>query len=169
MRQIILIAHNLRSAHNVGSLLRTADGLGISEVYLTGYTPHPFYANDTRLPHEALKITRRIHKTALGAEDTVKWQHRPDVSGVIAELKARGYKIGALEQSAQSINLISYTAKNKVALLIGNEVTGLDDENLIQSDVILEIPMAGQKESFNVVQATAMALYHLCYCPNEVL
>lgn len=163
MNQTVLIAHNLRSAHNVGSLLRTADGLGIYKVFLTGYTPHPVYDGDTRMPHEAIKVARQIHKTALGAEETILWEHQNSVQPIIDQLKNDGYTICALEQSENSIKLKDYEGNHKTALIIGNEVTGIDNNILKIVDTILEIPMAGQKESFNVVQAAAMALYHIQY------
>lgn len=156
-----MIAHNVRSTHNVGSLLRTADGLGLQAVYLTGYTPYPIHANDERMPHESAKLTRQIHKTALGAEETVKWQSVPDIKIVIKQLKNNGYSICSLEQAEQFVELSKYSAPEKVAVIVGNEVTGVDDELLKISDTVLEIPMNGKKESFNVVQAAAMALYHL--------
>jgi 23S rRNA (guanosine2251-2'-O)-methyltransferase len=121
MRDIVLIAHNLRSCHNVGSLLRTAEGLGVTKVILSGYTPHPLHANDRRLPHEAQKLARQIHKTALGAK-----YHPPE----------------------------------KIAIVLGREVEGVEPDVLEACDTALEIPMFGKKESFNVVQAAAMALYH---------
>src|SRR2546430_11852145 len=98
MRSIILIAHNLRSCHNVGSLLRTAEGLGIEKVILSGYTPYPMHTNDRRLPHLAQKITKQIHKTALGAEETLAWEHHADLLPVLARLKKRGYAVAGLEQ-----------------------------------------------------------------------
>lgn len=161
MPSIVLIADNLRSAHNVGSLLRTADGIGVEAVYLTGYTPHPSYEGDNRMPHIAAKLTRQIEKTALGAETSVHWHYQPDVVKVIEELRTLGYSICALEQDPHSISLQDYVASQSIALLIGNEVTGIEPELLEKCDQILQIPMHGQKESFNVVQATAMALYHL--------
>lgn len=160
-RQIIIIANNLRSIHNVGSLLRTADGLGISKVILCGYTPHPSITNDTRLPHEAAKITRQIHKTALGAEESVNWEWQPDISPVIKNLKAEGYEIAALEQTADSIALPRFSPPNKIALVLGREVEGVEPEVLEMCDINLEIPMFGQKESFNVTQAAAIAMYHI--------
>lgn len=161
MRQIVVIAHDLRSAHNVGSLLRTADGLGISKVYLTGYTPYPMSPNDSRLPFLAAKISRRIEKTALGAEETVPWVHEHDIYKVMQDLKSDGFTVAALEQSEQSVKLNEYTAPEKLALLLGREVEGIQHEILDKADIAIEIPMFGKKESFNVVQAAAMALYHL--------
>ena len=158
-RDVVLIAHDLRSCHNVGSLLRTADGLGVKTVFLTGYTPFPMNPKDTRLPHMAQKIHAQIHKTALGAENHVPWEHSHDSMGIIHQLKATGYQICALEQHDSSQMLPSYTAPSKVALLIGREVEGIDPLLLKLTDICLEIPMGGKKESFNVVQAAAMALY----------
>lgn len=160
MRQLILIMHNVRSTHNVGSLLRTAEGLGVSIVYLTGYTPYPFKEGDHRLPHIAHKLQDQIHKTALDAENLVNWEHREDVFAVINDLKAYGYPVAALEQTGTSIKLPDFTPTNKLALIVGREVEGIEPEVLANVDVILEIPMFGAKESFNVVQAAAMALYH---------
>lgn len=160
-RQIILIANNLRSIHNVGSLLRTADGLGIDKVILCGYTPHPARPGDDRLPHEAAKISRQITKTALGAEQSVNWQWQPDIAPVITQLKAEGFIIVALEQTADSIALPAFNPPTKIALILGREVEGLEPEIVKKCDEALEIPMFGQKESFNVVQAAAMALYHI--------
>jgi 23S rRNA (guanosine2251-2'-O)-methyltransferase len=158
MRSIVLIAHNLRSSHNVGSLLRTADGLGVQEVYLTGYTPYPLLSDDGRLPHLAHKIDAQISKTALGAQKTLG---KPaDIVEVINDLKQQGYRICALEQAANSIKLPDYQPPDKIAILVGREVEGIEPEILAKCDQILEIPMLGQKESFNVVQAAAMALYH---------
>ena len=160
MPDIILIAHNLRSTHNVGSLLRTAEGLGVSEVILTGYTPYPVHDYDNRLPHEARKLHKQIQKTALGAETSQQWRHEPNVEPIIRRLKAEGYVLAAIEQAPNSIKLPTYQTPEKVALLVGREVEGVEPEILAQMDIVLEIPMFGSKESFNVVQAAAMALYH---------
>jgi len=160
MKQIVLIAHNLRSCHNVGSLLRTAEGLGIKEVIFSGYTPFPLLANDPRLPHEARKIAKQIHKTALGAEDMVAWRHIDNILEVIAELQRAGYRIVAIEQAHDALTLPDFRTPDKIALLVGREVEGVEPEVLAACDQIVEIPMFGRKESFNVVQAAAMALYH---------
>lgn len=168
MRKIILIAHNIRSAHNVGSLLRTADGLGLTKVILTGYTPYPFMAEqDDRLPHLARKIDGQIAKTALGAEKFVPWEHYSDIESVISSLKSDGYAIYGLEQTAGATELIKFAAPDKLALITGREVEGIEPQVLNLCDGYIEIPMLGRKESFNVVQAAAMALYHCRYvdCP----
>jgi 23S rRNA (guanosine2251-2'-O)-methyltransferase len=160
MREITLIAHNLRSCHNVGSLLRTAEGLGINEVYLTGYTPYPQQSNDERMPHLSAKITKQIHKTALGAEAMVSWQHIEAITPLLHELKSDGFTVVAIEQAPRAIQLPDFRPTDKLALLVGREVEGVEQEVLNLCDEILEIPMFGKKESFNVVQAAAMAMYH---------
>ncbi|HSH55606.1 MAG TPA: TrmH family RNA methyltransferase [Candidatus Limnocylindrales bacterium] len=165
MRSLVLIAHNLRSTHNVGSLLRTAEGLGVEHVYLTGYTPYPLQASETRLPHHAQKIDAAIHKTALGAEQSQAWTYVADITPVLERLSTEGYTLAGLEQTAQSIPLPSYHPPDRIAIVLGREVEGIEPELLQQLSVHLEIPMFGRKESYNVVQAAAMALYHCRFSP----
>lgn len=160
MKDIIVIAHNLRSTHNVGSLLRTAEGLGVTRVILSGYTPYPITSNDSRLPHERDKITKQIAKTSLGAENSIAWEHIEDFAEVLTQLHEEGYKIVAVEQAPTSTALPDFVAPDKIAILVGREVEGVEPEVLAACDTIIEIPMFGKKESFNVVQAAAMALYH---------
>jgi 23S rRNA (guanosine2251-2'-O)-methyltransferase len=161
MANIVVIAHDIRSTHNVGSLLRTCEGLGVDHVYLTGYTPYPQVPDDPRLPHISRKLTSQIHKTALDAEELVPWTHIEDVAKCMTDLKKEGYIVVALEQAGDSILLPDYHAPEKVALLLGREVEGIEPTVLALCDQTLEIPMFGNKESFNVVQAAAMALYQL--------
>lgn len=165
MTNIILIAHNLRSCHNVGSLLRTAEGLGVTEVILSGYTPYPLAAGDTRLPHIAQKLHKQISKTALGAEKSQKWRHFEHFEDVLAFVRKHGYHLAAVEQSPQSVPLPDFRPPAKVALLVGREVEGVEPEILAICNTILEIPMFGSKESFNVVQAAAMTMYHCRFAP----
>lgn len=160
MRDIVLIAHNLRSCHNVGSLLRTAEGLGVKKVILSGYTPYPQHAHDQRLPHEAVKITNQIHKTALGAEAMITWEYHRNLEPVLAHLQKNGYTVAAIEQTEDARELPKYHPPHKIALVLGREVEGIEPEILAACDAVLEIPMFGRKESYNVVQAAAMALYH---------
>lgn len=159
-RELVLIVHDIRSTHNVGSLLRTADGFGVTKVYLTGYTPYPQLADDPRLPHLAAKLDRQIHKTALGAEQSVPWQ-TSDLSSLLQHLRANGYRLVALEQANTAVALPDFHPPDKLALLLGREVEGVDSKWLDQMDDIVEIPMFGSKESFNVAQAAAVALYQL--------
>jgi 23S rRNA (guanosine2251-2'-O)-methyltransferase len=163
MRDIILIAHNLRSCHNVGSLLRTAEGLGVAKVMLTGYTPYPVKGGDTRLPHLAAKLHRQIQKTALGAEESQPWEYYENLEPVLADVRTKGYATAAVEQAPHAIPLPEYNPPQKIALLVGREVEGVESEILQQMDAVLEIPMFGKKESFNVVQAAAMTLYHCTF------
>lgn len=158
--KLILVAHNIRSAHNVGALMRTAEGLGVTKLYLTGYTPYPLAQNDTRLPHISQKMSKQINKTALGAEDSLDWEHKEDVDALLDELKSDGYALAALEQTNKSVSLSRYRAANRLALLLGSEVSGVDENLLSKMDTHLEIPMKGKKESFNVVEAAAIAMHH---------
>jgi len=162
---MVVIAHNLRSTHNVGSLLRTAEGLGVEKVILSGYTPYPIAADDERLLHLAKKIDKDIRKTALGAENLIPWEHQADIQETIQDLKRAGFTIVALEQTPDSIPLSEF-AKNTppeqaIALILGREVEGVEPEVLKLCDKAVEIPMQGLKESFNVVQAAAIAMYSL--------
>lgn len=159
MPEIIVIAHNIRSTHNVGSIFRTSEGFGVEKIILSGYTPYPHTERDGRLPHISQKLTEQIHKTALGAETMVpfEYQESPD----LATLKETGYRLVALEQDDHSITLKEYSAPHKIALLLGEEVHGIEQSLLDQCDDIIEIPMKGQKESFNVSVAAGIALYEL--------
>ena len=159
MREIILLAHNIRSTHNVGAFLRTSDGFGVSKVIFSGYTPYPALDDDTRLPHFADKITRQIHKTALGAETMVPFERFEEPP--LADLKTQGFTIIGLEQDERSVMLPGYPVPDKIALLLGNEIDGIYPEFRDQCDALVEIPMHGDKESFNVSVAAGIALYHL--------
>jgi tRNA G18 (ribose-2'-O)-methylase SpoU len=157
--EIIVIAHNIRSTHNVGSIFRTSEGFGVSRIILSGYTPYPSIKNDTRLPHISNKLTAQIHKTALGAEEIVPFEHQevPDIQS----LEDAGFRIVGLEQDASSIMISEYKPSEKIALLLGEEVEGITKELRDVCDDLIEIPMDGQKESFNVSVATGIALYAL--------
>ena len=161
MPEIVVIAHNIRSTHNVGAIFRTCEGFGVTKIIISGYTPYPTITGDPRLPHIANKITTQISKTALGAETMVPFecQEQPNLTA----LKASGYTIVALEQAPSAILLPSYNAPAKIALLLGEEVHGITGDLLQHCDAIIEIPMQGQKESFNVSVATGIALYGLLY------
>jgi 23S rRNA (guanosine2251-2'-O)-methyltransferase len=161
--EIVVIAHNIRSIHNIGAILRTGDGFGVSRVYCTGYTPYPTLPGDTRLVHLRDKLTRQIHKTALGAEATMPITQSDDLESVLTEIKAAGCQLVALEQSPQSVMLPDFTPQQKIALLLGEEVHGIPGNLLAQCDAIIEIPMHGKKESFNVSVATGIALYGIAH------
>ena len=161
MAKITLLAHNIRSTHNVGSILRTCEGFGVNEVIFSGYTPYPKLKNDTRLPHIADKLTKQIHKTALGAEGLVKFSYSDNITTSIKQLKNQGYTIVGLEQTSDSIKIQDYRTTGPTALLLGEEVEGVNSELLKLCDKTVEIPMYGQKESFNVAVAAGIALYQL--------
>ena len=159
MPKIIVIAHNIRSTHNVGSIFRTAEGFGVQKILLTGYTAYPRIENDPRLPHISEKLTTQIHKTALDAETLVPFEYLENPP--LEKLKQQGYTLIGLEQSDRSVMLPNYTPPAKIALLIGEEVHGIEQSLLDQCQDVIEIPMVGQKESFNVSVATGIALYAL--------
>lgn len=159
MPEIIVIAHNIRSTHNIGAIFRTAEGFGVAKIILSGYTPYPKIIGDTRLPHIAEKLHAQIHKTALDAEMLVPFEYheKPDIHA----LKKAGYTIVGLEQDPKSVSLPSYRTPEKLVLILGEEVQGIPKELLDQCDAIIEIPMVGKKESFNVSVAAGIALFHL--------
>ena len=159
MPNIVVIVHNIRSTHNVGAIFRTAEGFGVSKIIISGYTPYPSIANDRRLPHIAQKLTKQISKTALGAEAIVPFEYIEEPP--LAALKEEGYRLVALEQADTSIRMSDYTPPSNIALLLGEEVEGITAALLAQCDDIIEIPMVGKKESFNVSVATGIALYAL--------
>ena len=159
-RSIIVIAHNLRSSHNVGSLFRTCEGLDINELILSGYTPYPRSHNDNRLPHIISKLDAQIAKTALDAQHSINWRHIEDLEVKIKHLRSSGYLIYGLEQNKSSVDILATKPSEKMVIILGNELDGLDKATLSLCDHLIEIPMLGSKESFNVVQAAAMALFY---------
>lgn len=159
MPDIILIAHNIRSTHNVGSIFRTAEGFGVRRIILSGYTPYPTFDNDMRLPHIRDKITAQIHKTALGAEAMTPYDYRETLDLGTPDLV--DYTLVALEQHPRSVSVRDYRPPEKIALLLGEEVHGIELGLLDLCSDIIEIPMRGSKESFNVSVAAGIALYAL--------
>lgn len=159
--KLYLVLDNIRSTYNVGSLLRTAEGLGIDKVYLCGYTPYPQMNNDTRLAHISRKINTQIKKTALGAELSQPWEHTDTTLEAINLLRAQGAFLVALEQAENSVPITEFKHSSDIALIIGNEIEGVSRENLMLADLTIELPMAGRKESFNVSVAAAMAMFYL--------
>jgi len=147
-------------------MMRTAEGLGVEKVYLTGYTPYPLVKDDDRLPHLARKIDARIHKTALGAETMIPWEHSAEIKPIIETLRREGFQIAALEQDSRAVKSITFHTPEQIALIVGREVEGVEAEVLDLCDTIIEIPMKGKKESFNVSAAAAIGLYQLlCRLP----
>ncbi len=145
---VTAILDNIRSAHNVGAMLRTADAARLEALVLCGYTPTPEHAG--------------VHKTALGAEDTVPWSHASDPLDAIAALRARGYTIAVLEHTTapQAVDGLPLAAF-PLALVVGNEVTGVSDAVVAAADLALELPQFGAKHSLNVSVAFGIAAYDL--------
>lgn len=145
---IVLVLDNVRSAYNVGSVFRTADAFPVEEIYLCGITGYP--------PH------KEILKTALGATETVKWKYSKSTLEVIAELKNTGYKIFAIEQAEGSIMLNNFklsTSNNKIALVFGHEVNGVQQDIMNVCDGCIEIPQGGTKHSLNIAVSAGVVLW----------
>jgi 23S rRNA (guanosine2251-2'-O)-methyltransferase len=149
--ELAVLLDNIRSAWNVGSILRSADGFGIAHAYLCGLTPTP--DNET------------VQKTALGAEESVTWSYHKDAVKLVKGLKKEGWKLSALEEDKRAIAIsVAASAQpsaQREVLIVGNEVTGVDPELLDRCDMIYYIPMHGQKRSFNVAIAFGIAAYAL--------
>lgn len=165
MSRVIVIAHNIRSTHNVGSIFRTCEGFGVERLILSGYTPHPRVEGDDRLPHIVNKLENQISKTALDAEKLVPYEYHE--LPPLEALRQAGYRIVGLEQDQRSIMLPEYAVPGKLVLLLGEEVEGITAELREQCDDLIEIPMHGQKESFNVSVAAGIALYGLVHGPSR--
>lgn len=146
-RELVVIAHNIRSLWNVGSVFRTADSFGVQTMYLTGYT--------------AVPPSKEITKTALGAEEWIPWEYEKDPSIVIKKLKEAGFSIISLEKTEQSISFSEYDVPDKCALILGHEILGVSKELQQASNAVVHIPMLGKKESLNVSVACGIALYNL--------
>jgi 23S rRNA (guanosine2251-2'-O)-methyltransferase len=154
---MIAVLHNIRSLHNVGSIFRTADAVGITKIYLCGYTPAP--CDEYGLPRGSLV------KTALGAEKYLAWEKCGSTTRLLDKLRAKGYKIFPIEQSKKSVSYqrisMSKTQLANAVLVVGNEIKGLSPAVLARADKILEIPMYGKKESLNVAVAFGIVAYGL--------
>lgn len=150
---VVLVLDNIRSMHNVGSVFRTADAFLAESICLCGYTPQP--------PH------RDIHKTALGATDTVTWNYYPTTREAASYLQNEGYLLYAIEQAEGSISLEQFSQlilpdpNTKIALIFGNEVNGVDNEVLKLCDGCIEIPQLGMKHSLNISVAAGIVLWEL--------
>jgi tRNA G18 (ribose-2'-O)-methylase SpoU len=148
---IVIVLDNVRSAHNVGSVFRTADAFAIEKIYLCGITATP--------PH------REINKTALGSTETVEWEHADSTEAAIRKLQALNYEIAALEQADMSVSLDQFEANpnQKYALVFGNEVYGVEDHVVKAADYVVEIPQYGTKHSLNVSVSVGIALWHFIH------
>ena len=148
MHPLVVVAHDIRSAHNVGSVFRTADSAGLSHVYLTGFTPTPEH--------------RGVVKTALGAQDAVPWSHHADVLVLFDRLRSEGFTVAALERTGGAVEIEATEAAHfPLALVLGNEVMGVPRQVLDAADLTLALPQYGVKDSLNVSVAFGIAAYGL--------
>lgn len=166
-RSIVVVAHNIRSTHNVGSLLRTGSVFAIEHVHVTGFTPYPAYEQDPRDPKLRDLQTRRLAKAAAGAERTMPFTRHDDVVALLDSLRADGYVVTGLEIDPDALTIGDYAPGGKVALLLGDEVRGIEPEMRERCDVLLQIPMFGFKDSLNVSVAAGIALYSLRTSPGQ--
>lgn len=153
MKQISVLLHNIRSTHNVGSIFRTADSLGVSKIFISGYTPNPL--------DKFNRPRKDIAKVALGAEKTISWQYTKDPKKIIKKLKKDGHQVIGIEQDKNSIDYKKVKVKYPVLFIVGNEVDGIDEKILSLCDVVAEIPMRGEKESLNVSVAFGVAMFRM--------
>lgn len=144
---VIAVLENVRSAYNVGSVFRTADAFLIDAIYITGYTAKP--------PHKEIK------KTALGAEETVDWKHFPSAKEAIEVLRQDGYRVFAVEQVESSISLEKFDVSGKIAVIFGNEVSGVEQSTIALCDGTIEIPQLGMKHSLNIATAAGVVLWEI--------
>ena len=144
---VVIVLDNIRSMENVGSFFRTADAFRIGAIYLCGITARP--------PH------REIHKTALGADESVDWKYFETTAEACEQLKSEGYRIFAVEQVEDSIKLDAFKASEQTAYIFGNEVDGVDDAVLKYCEQAIEIPQEGTKHSLNVSVSGGIVMYHL--------
>ncbi len=162
--EFIVVLHNIRSCYNVGAILRTAEGFGAKEVILSGYTPK---VHDKKLlPHLRDKLDKEIHKTALGAEDLLDIYASDDIFLDLKNRHKQGWQIVGLENNITVSNLyrlgsteLKRNLKEKIILVLGEEVKGINNSLYDIIDLFVEIPMRGQKESFNVSVAAGIAMY----------
>ncbi|MEN9621639.1 MAG: hypothetical protein RLZZ67_73 [Candidatus Parcubacteria bacterium] len=152
-RQTYLLLHDIRSVYNVGAIFRTADAVGVTKIYLTGYTPTPVDRFNQPRPDFA--------KCALGSEKTVAWEYAKSPTALITRLKKEGIQVIAVEQSKTSIDYKKVKPAQKTLVVLGNEVTGVSKSILKKSDIIAEIPMRGMKESLNVSVSAGIVLFRL--------
>ncbi len=153
-RENILIINDVRSVANVGAMFRTADAAGIDKIYLTGYTPMPL----DRFGRKRKDLT----KSALGAEQFVKWEFKRSLPALLRSLRREKYFIIGIEQAENSVDYKKVKLQQKNAFIVGVEVTGIPENILQKCDIIAEIPMRGKKESLNVSVACGIVLFRIC-------
>jgi 23S rRNA (guanosine2251-2'-O)-methyltransferase len=150
--RVVVLLDNIRSLYNTGSILRTADAAGVERVVLCGITPRPDQGSRQR---------RAIAKTALGAEDTVPWEHQPDAREALRALATAGYHLVAVETSPEAVDLYTWTPTWPICLVFGHEREGIAPDLAEHVDAVVRIPMLGHKGSLNVATAAGVVLYEL--------
>lgn len=153
IKEVVVLLHNIRSTHNVGSIFRTSDALGVNKIFLSGYTPSPLDKYN--------RSRKDIAKVALGAEKTIPWEYEKDPKRIIKKLKDNGFQVVCIEQSENSVDYKKVKVADKALFVVGNEVLGVDKKILEICDVVAEIPMKGGKESLNVSVAFGVALFRI--------
>ena len=151
MEGAAVLLHNIRSAHNVGAIFRTADAAGVKKIYLSGYTPTPV--------DRFGRAHKEIGKTALGGELSVVWEYAKSPAKLIARLKKDGWRVVGVEQDARAVDYRSFTTKGPTLFILGNEVLGISKGLRDRCDALIEIPMHGKKESLNVSVAAGIILF----------
>ena len=164
--ELVLVLDNIRSTYNVGAILRTAEGFGVSKMVLSGYTPRVH--DKSLLPHLRDKLDHEIHKTALGAEDMLDIYSCGDIFQELNNYKNDGWQIVGLENNIDVGEIYELNSdelksklKDKIVLVLGEEVNGISASLYDLINLFVEIPMKGQKESFNVSVAAGIAMYGL--------
>jgi len=154
---VIIVLDNIRSQNNTGSVFRTADAFLLEAIFLCGITATP--------PH------REIHKTALGATDSVEWKYFDETSEAVKLLKERNFKIFAVEQALESIALYDFypSANDKIALIFGNEVKGIEDKVMNIVDACIEIPQFGTKHSLNISISAGIVIWDVFMKINKLI
>jgi len=160
-KNIVVIAHNIRSALNVGSIFRICDAVGVNKLYLTGYTPYPKIEKDKRLNFEIKKTEKKIKKSGLEGFSNIPFEYFENILLLIKTLKRKNYKIVALEQESTSQSVYKFNLQKNTAIIIGNEVTGIEKQVLNLCNATVEIPMYGNGKSLNVAVSLAVCLYIL--------
>jgi len=149
---ICILLSNIRSAHNVGAIFRTADGAGVQKIYLGGYTPAPIDRYG--------RVVEEIRKTSLGATESVAWEAVSDEKQLLFNLKSEGYSIVAVEQHERAIPYTEYRFDAKVVFIFGNEIDGVNEDLISISDIVVSIKMHGKKESLNVSTTAGIILFN---------
>ncbi|MFZ2523490.1 MAG: TrmH family RNA methyltransferase [Minisyncoccia bacterium] len=152
-RDVRVLIHDIRSTHNVGSIFRTSDTVGVNKIYISGYSPTP--------KDKYSRARKDIAKVALGAEETIPWEYLKSPLTTIKSLKKEGFEVVGLEQNKKSIDYKKYKSNDKLLFIVGNEVLGMDAKLISTCDKIIEIPMLGKKESLNVSVAFGVSIFRI--------